>query len=111
MRGMSAQTGRELSGQDHMIQSIRTILTTPIGTRIMRREFGSNLFELIDAPVNAGNIIELYAATAIALDRWEPRFKLDRVVVNQAEAGKVILDLQGEYLPDGQPIKIEGLVL
>ncbi len=52
MRGMSNKTGKELEGIEHLKQSIIDILTTPIGSRIMRREYGSRLFELIDRPIN-----------------------------------------------------------
>lgn len=39
---MSRENGRELETElDHIRQSVQDILTTPIGTRIMRREYGS----------------------------------------------------------------------
>ena len=50
--GMNSQTGKRLSGMDHLRQSIIDILTTPIGSRVMRPGYGSRLFELVDAPVN-----------------------------------------------------------
>ncbi len=52
MRGTDANTGKALSGLEHLRQSVRDILTTPIGTRVMRREYGSQLYALIDAPLN-----------------------------------------------------------
>ena len=72
MKGMNAKTGRATTGLDHLYQSIDKILTTPIGTRIARRDFGSELPELVDAPNNATTRVRLYAATATALMRWEP---------------------------------------
>ena len=47
MRGMSAQTGAPLDGGERLAQSVRDILTTPIGSRVMRRDYGSQIFELI----------------------------------------------------------------
>ncbi|NBO96416.1 MAG: phage baseplate protein, partial [Betaproteobacteria bacterium] len=41
MLGINAQTGQPLAGIDHLRQSIRDILTTRIGTRVMRRDYGS----------------------------------------------------------------------
>jgi phage baseplate assembly protein W len=41
MQGMNRNTGRKLSGVDHLRQSIVDILTTPIGSRVMRRDYGS----------------------------------------------------------------------
>ncbi len=77
----------------------------------MRREYGSRLFQLIDAPLNRSTIIDLYAATAEALERWEPRFQLESVQAVAAEPGRVELDLTGVYLPDGQAITLDGIVV
>lgn len=105
---MNRHTGKELSGIEHLKQSIIDILTTPIGTRVMRRDYGSRLFELVDRPISP---IELYAATAEALERWEKRFKLERVKIESIDEGKVTLILEGIYMPDGKAITLEGIVL
>lgn len=78
MLGINAQTGQPLSGIDHLRQSIRDILTTRIGTRVMRRDYGSRLHALVDNPMTPRLAMDLYSATAEALARWEPRFKLTR---------------------------------
>lgn len=75
----------------------------------MRREYGSQIFGMVDAPLNRSTLMDLYAATSEALARWEPRFRLSKVSATQSEAGKVLLDLQGDYLPDGQEVTIEGI--
>ncbi len=115
MPGMSNQTGRALEGIDHVRQSVRDILTTPIGTRVMRREYGSRLFELLDAPLTPGTLTEIYAAAAEALARWEPRLRVERIRATPAQGGTsrhhVLIDLYGVYLPDGQAVQIEGLVV
>ncbi|WP_281545900.1 GPW/gp25 family protein [Grimontia sp. SpTr1] len=111
MKGMSRQDGKALTGIAHLRQSLTDILTTPIGTRVMRRDYGSRLFELIDAPLNDATIAEIYVATAEAIERWEPRFKLLQVAVTDIRAGHVTLDLAGEYLPQGRPVTLRGLVL
>jgi len=109
MIGTSATTGKHISGIDHLRQSIRDILTTPIGSRIMRREYGSRLFELIDAPMNDATRVDMIAATAEALATWEPRISVDEVSVEAAEAGKFTLSLVCTYLPDGTEIEIDGI--
>ena len=111
MTGMNRKTGKELSGIEHLRQSIRDILTTPIGSRVMRRDYGSRLFELVDAPLNEGALAEIYAATAEALERWEPRLRLTRVRATRAGEGGVTIDLTGEYLPEGEEIALEGVVV
>lgn len=107
MLGVDANTGQPLAGLEHLKQSIRDILTTRIGTRVMRRDYGSRVPELVDRPITPALAVELYAATAEALDRWEPRLKLERVRVLSAQEGSVELSLQGVYLPDGEQVSLE----
>lgn len=114
MRGMNVHTGKTLAGRDHLLQSIGDILRTPIGTRVMRREYGSRIPALLDAPINPDTILEVYAATAEALDAWEPRFRLDSVRVVQASGeGALELLIRGTELDDnGKSIgALEGVVV
>lgn len=110
MTGMNRETGQALSGIGHLRQSIRDILTTPVGSRVMRRDYGSRLLALVDAPLNDGVLAEIYAATAEALQRWEPRLRLTRVRATHAGEGQVSIDLEGKYLPDGREITLEGIL-
>ncbi|APR98555.1 GPW/gp25 family protein [Wolbachia endosymbiont of Folsomia candida] len=111
MRGMSAITGKELEGIEHLKQSIIDILTTPVSSRIMRRDYGSRLVELVDHPVNRDFTLEIYAATAEALEKWEKRFKLEKVKITEVKEGKVTLDLEGIYLPNNENILLKGIVI
>ena len=79
--GLNARTGQALSDIDHLRQSISRILTTPIGTRLMRREFGSLLPELIDQPLNDSTRMRIMAASVMAITRWEPRVALASVTM------------------------------
>jgi phage baseplate assembly protein W len=97
MRGMNAGTGAAIEGDAHLAQSVADILTTPIGTRVMRRDYGSLLFELIDAPFNLATQLQFFAAVALALLRWEPRIRLTRVAVVRGEApGAVTIGIEGD---------------
>ncbi|WP_264376866.1 GPW/gp25 family protein [Wolbachia endosymbiont (group B) of Aricia agestis] len=111
MKGMSKETGKELEGLEHLKQSIIDILTTPIKSRIMRRDYGSRLFELVDKPINRDLTLEIYAATAEALEKWEKRFKLEKVKITEVKEGKITLDLEGLYLPSGKNIRFDGVVV
>ena len=108
---MNKNTGQRCTGLDHLKQSIHDILSTPLGSRVMRRDYGSKLFELIDAPMNQNTLVQIYSATAEALNKWEPRFKLLKVMSDQIAPGKLQLTLEGEYLPVGQRITLEGIVI
>lgn len=91
--GLSAQTARPIDGLDHLRQSIIDILTTYPGERIMRPEYGSRLRDLIDRPVNAQWLADLYFEVAYAIARWEPRVKVQRVAATMDTPGHVTLDL------------------
>jgi len=96
--GLNAETGTTLSGWPHVVQSIRDILTTPVGSRVMRREYGSELPLLVDRPMTQRVILAVYAATALAIARWEPRFELTGVELQQASANGVLsLAIYGRY--------------
>jgi phage baseplate assembly protein W len=111
MNGTNALTGQILSGIDHLRQSITDILTTPLGSRVMRRDYGSRLFELIDAPMNRGTLADIYAATVEALAKWEPRIQVTQVKASSAEPGRVTLDVTGNYLPSGKAITLQGIIV
>lgn len=91
---MNATTGQTMTGIEHLRQSIMDILTTPIGSRVMRRDYGSELFNLLDHPGNKANLLRVYAATIEALLRWEPRIRPRRVQIDSIdEQGRVTLAL------------------
>ncbi len=93
--GMSAITGKTLTGTEHIKQSVNDILTTVIGSRVMRRTYGSHLFDLIDSAMNAAGILRLKAAIADAILRWEPRIKLKRVTIESSFNGKTVIGIEG----------------
>lgn len=109
MRGLNVNNGGHVEGIAHLKQSIKDILTTPIGSRVMRREYGSRLFEKIDRPLNGELIAEIYSDVIEALYDWEPRFEVIQVTVQSLTQGKLTLDLEGRYLANGQIIKLEGI--
>ncbi|MFZ5548075.1 MAG: GPW/gp25 family protein [Pseudomonadota bacterium] len=110
--GMSATTGAALSDMAHLRQSIATILFTPVGSRVMRRSFGSLLPELIDQPDNANTRVRLFAAVAGALMRWEPRLRISRVqLASGTTPGTAELVLEGTYVPPDGPQQLLALRL
>ncbi|ATG43665.1 putative baseplate assembly protein W [Phaeobacter piscinae] len=109
MNGINASTGKPLSGLAHLRQSVRDILTTPIGTRVMRRDYGSRLYRLVDAPMNDATRLDMMAATYEAIETWEPRLELDTVAVEMPEPGSVVISVFGQYLPTGEPVALDGI--
>lgn len=98
MNGMDRTTGKSLADIDHLRQSIADILTTPIGSRVMRRDYGSLVPDLLDQPDNGPTRVRLYAAVATALLRWEPRFRLNALSLSAGtRSGQRFLDIEGSY--------------
>nr|WP_264377271.1 MULTISPECIES: hypothetical protein [unclassified Wolbachia] len=54
---------------------------------------------------------KIYAATAEALEKWEKRFKLEKVKVEGVKEGRVTLNLEGVYLSEGKFININGVAV
>lgn len=111
MKGMSNTNGGYLDDIEHLKQSIIDILTTPVGSRVICRDYGSNLFRLVDQPINKYLFPKIYAAIADALDKWEPRFKVEKITINSIKEGHITLSLVGNYLITQQKISLEGLTL
>lgn len=110
MIGMNADTGKPLSGYEHLLQSVTDILTTPVGSRVMLRDYGSDIPKLIDANMNPQTFALIYAATAEALDKWEPRLSLTRVqVTSVSHDGTCSLYLEGIY--EGEPVQLNAEIL
>ena len=86
MIGMDRRTGKPIAGTDHLIQSVDDILSTPIGSRLARRDYCSRVPELLGQPLNGATKIRVYAATALALQRQEPRLRLSRIAVEAGDA-------------------------
>ncbi|MDG9890416.1 GPW/gp25 family protein [Pseudomonas juntendi] len=108
MIGVDRNTGLSLSGVDHLKQSIGDILTTPVGSRRMRPEYGSTLRRYVDMPVNDGWKSAVQAEVARSLGRWEPRIKLERVQVVSVIDGQIGLRLSGEYLGNAFVVEVSA---
>lgn len=105
---MDATTGHRVDYLDHLRQSVTDILTTPLGSRVMRRDYGSLLPEMIDRPLTDATLLQVYAATVMALLRWEPRLRVTEVRTNVSTTspGRVVLDLEAQTR-EGEPVNLE----
>lgn len=108
MIGLDRRTGQPLSGTAHLKQSIEDILTTPVGSRRMRPEYGSSLRRYVDLPVSEGWKSAVQAEVARALGRWEPRLKLENVRVTAVLNGQITLSLSGAYLGDDVVLEVSA---
>ena len=86
--GMNPDGTGNLNDMEHLKQSVRDILTTPLASRVMRREYGSLVPDLIDEPMNNTTRLQCMSAAVIALTRWEPRIALDAIDVVWKAGGR-----------------------
>lgn len=103
MATLNRHTGGIVDGFDEVLQSLEVIFSTRKRTRVMRREFGSDLPRLVDRPVSALTLIDYYAAIAEATG-LEPRFRLVRMSLTDESdiaSGNPIFEIEGLYYPRG----------
>ncbi len=96
---MSQQGGLALARGEHDIeQAIRIILGTIPGERVMRPEFGCRVHELVFAPMNSATYSLAAYYVERALDRWEPRIRVQEVspVPDSARDGVLLLEIKYE---------------
>lgn len=109
---MNRNTGRRMGEQEHLQQSITDILTTPIGSRVMRRDYGCLAFELLDQPDNKLTQARVFASAAAALMRWEPRLQASRITAtrNPEKPGAVVFEVRGDmlssYATKARPVRL-----
>lgn len=93
MMGMNAATGLRITESSHISQSIGKILTTPLGSRVMRREFGSVIPALIDQPLNQATVLRVFSSAVVAIREWEPRVRVGSISRSMGEHGQFTLDI------------------
>ena len=102
MAGMDAATGLPLDGWPHVLQSIGQIIATRFGERVMRPWFGSAVPGLLGQLQTPQTVLRFFSAVTVALELWEPRFKVKRLrVLDAARDGRAGLWMEGEYRPRG----------
>lgn len=83
------------SYEDDVRESIRIILLTSLGERVMRPDFGAGLKDFVFATMNATNLGLVQASVQNALVTWESRIKVLSVKVapDTKESGRMLIDL------------------
>lgn len=114
--GMDQHTGRKLTGLEELKQRINRLFKTRKGSLLLRRNWGSNMPELVDAKVTDDFRLDIYAESAAALadpaNEIYDEFKLHRTVLSgDLENGEVVVDLEGEYLVNGELVTLKGVQL
>ena len=90
--------------EEKVRQSMRVILGTQRGERLMRPNFGANLKSLVFAPNNAAtaNLARFYVEEA--LRTWEPRILVDEVhVQNDNQGGQLLIEIRYRIKATNEP--------
>jgi phage baseplate assembly protein W len=85
------------SGASDIDSSIRMILTTAPGERVMRPLFGCRIWELLFEPINANTIGMMGEAVREAISRWEPRVTLERLEIVPDPGAFGVVQIQLDY--------------
>lgn len=110
---MDRHTGEAIYDLAHLKQSIIDILSTPIGTRVCRRDYGSNLYKLLDRNIDRYMKLKLINAVATSLGKWEPRLVLETVNIDKVvlSEGAVRITIAGYYVVDGRAVYLNDISL
>ena len=94
-------TGEPVQGWDRIKQSIHVILSTRLRTRMMRLWWGSNFIVMQDKPGNEEVIMTGMMAAIVAINTYEPEFKVTRVTIDEFdETGAITFTIEGVDLVD-----------
>jgi phage baseplate assembly protein W len=89
---------RLTEGAQDLDRSIRIVLATAPGERVMRPQFGCRIWELLFEPVTA-NLLGLMAqAVREAVAQWEPRVEVEEVHVEPDPADSCRVQIRVDYL-------------
>lgn len=108
MTATSANTGRIIGEADRLSQAVSDILLTPLGSRVLKRDYGSLLFELVDQPGNDATLQQLRAATVDALKKWEPSLSISSVSITTTTAGTYTIEIYDESTDGAYTSTLQG---
>jgi len=89
----------------HIRQSVQDILLTLPGERVMRRDYGSWLRALVDAPLDPITIMDIRASSIGAISRWEPRILVEEINPVEINAsGQITFSIAARHRRTGRAI-------
>lgn len=86
---------RRVAGQAAVEQAVRLIVTTALGERVMRPDFGSGLHQRVFAPGTSEALGQIIGDIRSALEQWERRAELVdlRIEVDPTDAGRRLIEM------------------
>ena len=87
-----------VSGPENISQSLRALLTTNVGERLMQPEYGCGLAQLLFEPIDQRTITKIQNSVTDAILLYEPRVKLANVNVFQDQNDTGMLNISIEFI-------------
>lgn len=103
MAGLDRRTGSHLTNFQSAKQGVQFILVTRIASVPLLREFGGGVVELLGRATTPSLFAAWKLLVATAIDLWEPRFRVRRVVVSgsieELRRGEAKLKIEADWRP------------
>lgn len=77
---------------DKVRMAIRQILGTKTGSRVIDRDFGSDLRGMLFTPIDEVSVARLRFALSEAIQRWEKRVEITNIEISTARANEGVLE-------------------
>jgi len=95
----SEESGVDLVNEAEDIrQSLRILLTTPVGDRVTHPDFGCNIHEIVFDPVNQSTAQHIRRAIDKAILYFEPRITLENINLDISRHKDGILRISLDYV-------------
>ena len=105
MAGIDRRTGAVIGNLASAYQGVEVILTTRLASRVMRREFGAGVVDILGRAITPSLFATWMQLVATAIDLWEPRFSVRRILptgsVDEIRTGHAGLLIEAEFRPRG----------
>lgn len=88
---MDRNTGARIDRLTHVGQCIDNVMKTPIRTRPMELEYGTDVLELVDIATTPDGRARIMSATADAVTTFETRPEIRRVSFDVTPEGQVFV--------------------
>jgi hypothetical protein len=84
-----------VEGKEDIDQSLEILLNTSLGERVMQPTYGCNLKDYQFEPMNGSLVAQLRDLIANAILYHEPRIRLDKLEISEAESleGKLLIQI------------------
>jgi uncharacterized protein len=99
------------TNEDAISQSIKTILSTLPGERLMYPTFGSGIPLLVFEPMDEYTTADMQSEITTALNTWEDRIQLNSVIVTpNYDANQYVISIQYTVLATGKTATFSGRI-